>query len=92
MDINHDKKNQEFFIELPNGEKAILKYRWDGFGIAPFDIVIPKNQNEKELGNSLMEAAVMFVQQSSLRLKPRCDFAVDYMKQQHHLQHMVDYE
>ena len=92
MDVNHDKKNQEFFIELPNEEKAILKYRWDGFGVAPFEINIPKSQNEKELGSALMDAIVMFVQQSSLRLKPRCDFAVEYMKSQTHLQHMVDYE
>lgn len=92
MDVNHNKKNQEFFIELSNEEKAILKYIWDGFGIAPFEIVIPKGQNEKELGNALMEAAVMFVQQSSLRIKPRCEFAIEYMKSQTHLQHMVDYE
>jgi len=90
MKVVHDRNKNEFYIELANGKKAVLRYTWDGTTLTVFEITVPDSHNYYVLAAKLMEHFVEFIQRSSLKLGLGCDFAREYMKSQPHLAHLVD--
>ena len=89
MKIIQDKKIQMYYVELSDGEKAYLKYRWEGIALAFYEIHVPDQFRNQGIEDMIISEAVEDTARSSLKIIPVCKEVKDWFTRNPHMQHVM---
>jgi predicted GNAT family acetyltransferase len=80
MDITNNKKRFRFELHLPDGEIAVLDYRWLKGAMVLMHTFVPDGHRGKGIGDKLVKHVLGHARSHNLKIKAYCPFASKYMK------------
>jgi predicted GNAT family acetyltransferase len=81
MDVVNNKQKSRFEIALPDGEYALLEYRWLKGSIVLMHTLVPKSAQGKGVGSALVQGVLEYIQEQGLNKIVYCPFVTRYMKE-----------
>jgi predicted GNAT family acetyltransferase len=77
-EIQHDLKNQKFFIVIDEYE-AVLEYRKQDSELEYYHTFVPEALRGKGLAEKLVTAALEYAKQNNFSVKPTCSYVARYI-------------
>ena len=80
MDIVNNKKESRFEIAFPDGEYAVLTYRWLKGSMVLMHTLVPAAHRGKGFGDMLVKYVLDYVRAQNLKIIVYCPFVTIYLK------------
>ena len=80
MDFSNNKKLFQFEIALPDGEFAILSYRWLKGSIVLMHTLVPASARGKGIGPILVMNVLEYIRDQGLKMIVYCPFVTKYLQ------------
>ena len=80
MEVVNNKKLFRFEILLPDGEYAILEYRWLKGSMVLMHTFVPVSGRGKGVGAALVKYVLDYAREQNLTIIVYCPFVAKYMK------------
>jgi predicted GNAT family acetyltransferase len=80
MEIVNNKQQSRFEIALPDGEYAVLEYRWLKGSIVLMHTLVPQSAQGKGIGSTLVKGVFEYIQEQGLNKIVYCPFVTRYIK------------
>jgi predicted GNAT family acetyltransferase len=80
VEVVNNKKEFRFEIALPDGEFAILTYRWLKGSIVLMHTFVPVAARGKGIANILVEYVLEHIRSHHLKMIVYCPFVTEYLK------------
>ena len=78
--ITNNKRQSRFEAILPDGEIAVLEYRWLKARMVLMHTVVPATGRKKGVGSDLVKYVLEHAREHHLKLIVYCQFVAEYMK------------
>ncbi len=79
MEVNHDKKTGQFFIDL-GGAQAKLSYKYKSDQLVEaYSTFVPDAGRGKGIAGLLADDFFKFVKEEDLKVQPTCSYISNYM-------------
>ena len=80
MEVINNKKQFRFEILLPDGEYAILEYRWLKGSMVLMHTLVPPSGRGKGIGGTLVKYVLDYAREQGLKIIIYCPFVAKYVK------------
>jgi predicted GNAT family acetyltransferase len=80
MEVTNNKKLFRFEIQLPDGEYAILEYRWLKGSMVLMHTVVPTSARGQGIGGILVKYVLDYARSHSLKIVVYCPFVAKYLE------------
>ena len=80
MEITNNKKLFRFEIPMPDGEFAVLEYRWLKGSMVLMHTIVPVSARGKGIGATLVKYVLDYARQHGLKIIIYCPFVTKYVK------------
>ncbi len=91
-EIINNTKLSRFELAFPDGEVALLQYRFDKNNVALMHTQVPENRKGKGIGAKLVVAALNFAIEQGKKVRLYCPYAAKYVKDHPEFHSYVDPE
>ena len=89
MEIVNNKRQFRFEVQMPDGEYAILEYRWLKGAMVLMHTIVPPSARQKGVGAALVKYVLDHVRAHNLKIVIYCPFVDKYVKQHPEYQDLV---
>ena len=89
MVVSNNKKQFRFEITMPDGEIAILEYRWLKAKMVLMHTVVPASARGKGVGSVLVKHVLDYARTNNLKIVVYCQFVAKYIKQHSEYEDLV---
>lgn len=90
MEAVNNKKLSRFEIQLPNGEFAILEYRWLKGAMVLMHTMVPVAARGQGLADKIAKYALEYVREQNLKIIVYCPFVTKYMEKHPEYNDLLD--
>jgi len=90
MEIINNKKNSRFEAPQPDGELAILEYRWLKGSIVLMHTVVPPSGRGKGVGAELVKFVLDYIRANGLKMIVYCPFVAKYLEKHPEYNDLLD--
>jgi predicted GNAT family acetyltransferase len=92
MEIINNKRQSQFELKLPDGEIAVLTYRWLKGSMVLMHTAVPKSGQNKGVGSAIAKYALENARTHNLKIVVYCPFVAAYMKRHPEYNDLIDEE
>ena len=89
-EVVNNKKEYRFQVALPDGEFAVLQYRWLRGSMVLMHTIVPPSGRKKGLGSFIVKYVLDYARASGLKIIHYCPFVVKYIKEHPEYADLVD--
>ncbi|KTD72840.1 GNAT family N-acetyltransferase [Legionella tucsonensis] len=79
LDIQHDKKNQRFYVEIDNKESNLKYKKIDKQTLDFFTTFVPKEQRGQGIAAKITNFALQYAKKNDYKIIPSCPFVKSYI-------------
>ena len=90
MEVANNKRQYRFEIALPDGEFAVLEYRWLKASMVLMHTIVPVAARRKGVGAMLVKYALDYARAKGLKVIVYCPFVTKYLKEHPEYNDLVD--
>jgi uncharacterized protein len=80
LEVVNNKKEFRFEIALPDGEFAVLTYRWLRGNIVLMHTLVPASHRKQGIGAVLVKYVLDYIRSQGLKMIVYCPFVTEYLK------------
>jgi predicted GNAT family acetyltransferase len=90
MEVVNNKKQYRFEIALPDGEYAILEYRWLKGSMALMHTLVPVTARGKGIASMLIKYVLDYARAQNLKIINYCPFVTIFLNKHPEYNDLVD--
>lgn len=88
--IEHNQKNQRFFVNLQNSQ-AYVQYESEDQSVLDLkETFVPEKVREKGIGSTMVDHVLDYAKKENLEVIPTCPFVADYIEENAEYQDLVE--
>lgn len=92
MEIINNKEKSQFEISFPDGEYAVLTYRWLKGSMVLMHTLVPAAHRKQGIGAELVKYALDYARSQNLKIIVYCPFVAKYLKDHPEYNNLIDAE
>jgi uncharacterized protein len=89
MEIIHDAAKQKFYV-IFDGLESHLEYVRNDEVLNLNHTYVPNELRGKGIAGKLVEAAISYVKENKLKIKPTCSYVAEYVRRHKEYEELVD--
>ena len=90
MEVVNNKKQFQFQVTLPDGEVAVLQYRWLKGSMVLMHTLVPASGRGKGVGAVLVKYVLDYARSHHLKIIIYCPFVEQYVKKHPEYNDLID--
>ena len=90
VEIINNKEKSQFEIAFPDGEYAILTYRWLKGSMVLMHTLVPPDHRKQGIGAMLVKYALNHARTQNLKIIVYCPFVAKYIKEHPEYSSLID--
>ena len=90
MEIVNNKKEYRFEIAFPDGEYAVLTYRWLKGSMVLMHTLVPPAHRKQGIGAELVKYVLDYARSQNLKIIVYCPFVAKYLKEHPEYNNLID--
>ena len=89
MEVTHDIKKQKFYMVV-DGLESHLEYARMNSVLNLNHTYVPNELRGKGIAGKLVEAALTYVKENKIKIKPTCSYVAEYVRRHKEYEELVD--
>lgn len=89
MEILHDTQKQKFYV-IVNGLESHLEYVRNDNVLNLNHTYVPNELRGKGIAGKLVEAALTYVRENNLKIRPSCSYVAEYVRRHKEYEELVN--